>query len=116
MLHEDMVRVKPELAVYLHTTKRERPISRQQEPTEELFHFIHPSVDDGEGWKIHYEVKRLVKRMSLPDIIMYLKDMAADKKILLPIVSTIAYDELVRMGMPNTGGFSKDHFRKQYHL
>lgn len=116
LIHQDMIKLKPGLEKHLNPTVNEQPECNQQKPDEELFHFIHPSVDDEEGWKIHYEVKRLVKRMSLPDIIMYLKDMAADKKILLPIVSTIAYDELVRMGMPNNGGFSKDHFRKQYHL
>ena len=113
---QDMIKLKPGLEKHLNPTVNEQPECNQQKPDEELFHFIHPSLDDEEGWKIHNEVKRLVSRMSLPDIIKYLKDMAAEKKILLPIVSTVAYDELVRMGMPNTGGFSKEHFRKQYHL
>lgn len=116
LIQQDMVEKKRELAKGLNSTINEQLEYNQQEPTEELFHFIHPEIEEEEGWKIHYEVKRLVSRMSLPDIIKYLKDMAAEKKILLPIVSTVAYDELVRMGMPNTGGFSKEHFRKQYHL
>ena len=116
LIQEDMVEKKRELAKGLNSTINEQLEYNQQEPTEKLFHFIHPEIEEEEGWKIHYEVKRLVSRMSLPDIIKYLKDMAAEKKILLPIVSTVAYDELVRMGMPNTGGFSKEHFRKQYHL
>ena len=116
LIQQDMVEKKRELAKGLNSTINEQLEYNQQEPTEKLFHFIHPEIEEEEGWKIHYEVKRLVSRMSLPDIIKYLKDMAAEKKILLPIVSTVAYDELVRMGMPNTGGFSKEHFRKQYHL
>lgn len=116
LIQQDMVEKKRELAKGLNSTINEQLEYNQQGPTEELFHFIHPEIEEEEGWKIHYEVKRLVSRMSLPDIIKYLKDMAAEKKILLPIVSTVAYDELVRMGMPNTGGFSKEHFRKQYHL
>ena len=86
------------------------------EAPDELFHFIHPSLDDDEGWKIHNEVKRLVRRQSVPDIIKYLRNLESENIILLPTVSSVAYDELVRMGMPNTGGFSKEHFRKQYHL
>ena len=116
LINQEMDRFKPEMAKDLDSTVNEQPDSNQTEATEELFHFIHPSVDDEEGWKIHNEVKRLVRRMSIPDIIKYLKKLNSENIILLPIVSTVAYDELVRMGMPNTGGFSKEHFRKQYHL
>ena len=115
LIHQDMVRLRPELAKSLNATSYNQVASEQQEVGEEMFHFVHPSLDDEEGWKIHKEVKRLVKRQSLPDICQYLRRLASENRILLPIVSTVAYDELVRVGMSNTGVFSKEHFRKQYH-
>ena len=114
MLHEDMVKVKPELAVYLHTTKRERPISRQQEPAEELFHFIHPLIDETEEWRIHNVVKRLVTRQGIQMICLYLLQMMKENKILLPPNPSVAYAELVRMGMPCGEGFTESTFRKYY--
>jgi hypothetical protein len=116
LIHQEMERLEPEQEKCLNPTVNVQPQSNQQEPSEEIFHFIHPSLDDDEGWKIHNEVKRLVRRQSVPDIIKYLRNLESENIILLPTVSSVAYDELVRMGMPNTGGFSKEHFRKQYHL
>ena len=113
LIRQDMEKLLPEQAQKVSKTSAKAAAPDQQE---ELFHFIHPSLDDEEGWKIHNEVKRLVRRMSLPDIIKYLRKLESENIILLPTVSSVAYDELVRMGMPNTGGFSKEHFRKQYHL
>ena len=115
LIHQDMEKMKPELAMYLKGAKNEQTTSVQHYPDEDMFHFIHPSLDDEEGWKIHNEVKRLVKRQGVPDICQYLKKLASEEKILLPLMPSMAYTELVRMGMPNTGGFSKEHFRKQYH-
>ena len=115
LIHKEMVKLNKELENVLNGKVNGKAVSYLQESGEEMFHFIHPSLDDEEGWKIHKEVKRLVKRHGLPDICQYLGKLAFEDKILLPIVSTVAYDELVRMGMPNTGGFSKEHFRKQYH-
>ena len=34
---------------------------------EELFHFIHPSVDGKQEWQIHDEVKRLVSRQGIQE-------------------------------------------------
>ena len=116
LIHKEMVKLNKELENVLNGKVNGKAVSYLQESGEEMFHFIHPSLDDEEGWKIHKEVKRLVRRQSVPDICQYLGKLAFEDKILLPIVSTVAYDELVRMGMPNTGGFSKEHFRKQYHL
>jgi hypothetical protein len=116
LIHQEIERLEPEQEKCLNPTVNVQPQSNQQEPSEEIFHFIHPSLDDDEGWKIHNEVKRLVRRQSVPDIIKYLRNLESENIILLPTVSSVAYDELVRMGMPNTGGFSKEHFRKQYHL
>ena len=84
------------------------------EPTEELFHFIHPSVDEDLEWAIHREVKRLVKRNGVQEICSYLKQMAAEKKVLLPQMPSVAYAELVRMGMPSGEGFNESTFRKYY--
>ena len=84
------------------------------EPNEELFHFIHPSVDEDQEWAIHREVKRLVKRNGVQEICLYLKQMAAVKKVLLPQMPSVAYAELVRMGMPCGEGFNESTFRKYY--
>lgn len=112
LIRQDMERLEPELANQPSLSST----ASTSDQEEGLFHFIHPSLDDDEGWKIHNEVKRLVRRQSVPDIIKYLRNLESENIILLPTVSSVAYDELVRMGMPNTGGFSKEHFRKQYHL
>jgi hypothetical protein len=114
MIHEDMVRLKPELAKYLHSTKNEQTNNNQQETTEELFHFIHPSVDETEEWQIHNEVKRLVTRQSVQMICQYLLQMRKDNKTLLPPNPSAAYVELVRMGMPSGEGFTESTFRKYY--
>lgn len=84
------------------------------QPDEELFHFIHPSVDEDQEWAIHCEVKRLVKRNGVQEICLYLKQMAAEKKVLLPQMPSVAYAELVRMGMPSGEGFNESTFRKYY--
>ena len=84
------------------------------EPIEELFHFIHPSVDEDQEWAVHREVKRLVTRNGVQEICSYLKQMAAEKKVLLPQMPSVAYAELVRMGMPCGEGFNESTFRKYY--
>lgn len=114
LIHQDMVKKNPELAKYLNSTMNEQPANNQQESIEELFHFIHPSLDDEEGWKIHNEVKRLVKRQSIQVICLYLKGMARERNILLPPMPSEAYAELIRMGMPQGEGFSEKHFRNCY--
>ena len=114
LIHQDMIKLKPGLIKAINSTVNEQPESNQPEPAEELFHFIHPSIDDEEGWNIHYEVKRLVSRMSIPDIINHLRKLASKNIILLPLMPSAAYDELVRMGMPSGGGFSEKHFRNCY--
>ena len=81
---------------------------------EELFHFIHPEVDDSEEVKIHQAVKKLVKRFGVKEICDYLSQMAREKKVLLPQKPNVAYDELVRMGMPSGEGFALKTFEKYY--
>ena len=82
---------------------------------EEMFKFVHPSLDDEEGWKVHNEVKRLVKRQGIQEICLYLRKLVSEDKIYLPIMPSVAYAELVRMGMPTTEGFGERYFSKQYH-
>ena len=79
-----------------------------------MFHFIHPSVDGSEEWQIHEEVKRLVARQGIQEICQYLKQLSDDRKILLPQNAERAYNELVRMGMPNGEGYSLKTFQKYY--
>lgn len=81
---------------------------------EELFHFIHPEVEDSEEQKIHQAVKKLVKRFGVKEICDYLMQMAKDRKILLPQKPNVAYDELVRMGMPSGEGYALKTFEKYY--
>lgn len=84
-------------------------------PEEELFKYIHPSICDEEAQQIHEEVKRLVTHYGIPEICQYLYQMAKNKKILLPQMPSSAYNELVRMGMPTTAGYSEKCFQKYYH-
>ena len=82
---------------------------------EELCVFIHPSVDDErEQWRIHDEVKRLVERQGLQEICQYLLQMRKDNKLLLPLNPSVAYQELLRLGMPTGKGFNESTFRNHY--
>ena len=83
-------------------------------PNEELFHFVHPSLDDEEELNIHIQVKKLVKRQGIQEICAYLQQLAKDKKILLPKSVSSAYSELVRMGMSTGEGFNEKTFNKYY--
>lgn len=85
-----------------------------QHGSEELFHFIHPSVDSREERQIHEEVKRLVTRQGIQEICLYLKLLGDERKILLPQNAERAYNELVRMGMPDGVGYSLKTFQKYY--
>jgi hypothetical protein len=89
------------------------PCNIQREP---LFHFIHPAVDSRQEWQIHDEVKHLVARQGIQEICHYLKLMVVDRKILLPQSPSIAYEELVRMGMPSGSGFNEKTFQKYYRM
>ena len=82
--------------------------------TEELFHFVHPELDETEAWRIHDAVKRVVKLQGIQMICMYLTQLKGDKKVLLPPIPSAAYAELVRLGMPDGEGFNETTFRKYY--
>ena len=111
LIRQDMEKLLPEQAQKLSSSPVNAAAPDQQE---ELFHFIHPSLDDEEGWKIHNEVKRLVARQGIQEICQYLSQLSAEKMILLPKMPSVAYEELVRMGMPSDGGFNENTFRKYY--
>ena len=81
---------------------------------EELLHFIHPKIEEEEAWHIHKAIKRLVAHHGIQEICEYLRQLSAEKQILLPKMPSVAYEELVRMGMPSDGGFNESTFRKYY--
>lgn len=110
MIHEDMKRLVGAEAP--KCTGAQSPCALETD--EELFKFIHPSISGEEEWQIHEEVKRLVTHHGVQEIGQYLYQMAREKKILLPQMPSVAYAELVRMGMPSSEGFNKKTFLKYY--
>ena len=123
MIHEDMMKLKPELANLMDGSVKHhlmdgsvkhRSDINKHEPHEDLFHFIHPSVSGEREWEIHEEVKRLVKRQGIQEICRYLFEMEARGEAFLPQMTSVAYVELVRMGMPNGEGYSEKYFAKHY--
>lgn len=88
---------------------------KKNDRTEKLCFFVHPAVSNEEEiWAIHDEIKRLVCNQGIQDICKYLNEMQEEKKILQPQSADTAYNELVRMGMPDTEGFSIKTFMKYY--
>ena len=84
------------------------------ERNEERFHFVHPEIEDEEAWRIHQSIKRLVAYQKIPEICAYLKELKQKGKVLLPSVSAVLYNELVRLGMPTGDGYSEKHFSNSY--
>ncbi len=81
----------------------------------EPFRFIRPEIPEEEERQIHRSVRRLVTRFGVQEICAYLKELCAQKKIMLPQSVQVAYDELARMGMPvNEKGFDYKTFAKYY--
>ena len=91
-----------------------QPANNRQERNEELFHFVHPELDETEAWRIHDAVKRVVKLQGIQMICQYLTQLKNEKKALLPPSPSAAQAELVRMGMPDGEGFNEATFRKYY--
>ena len=110
----EMERRYPELLIPPVTTINEQPDCNQPEGKEELFHFIHPEIEEEEAWKIHRAVKRVVIYQGIPEICQYLEQLAGKTKIMLPQIAEKMYSELVRLGMPNGDGYSLRHFRTFY--
>jgi hypothetical protein len=76
--------------------------------------FVHPSVDANQEWQIHDELARLVARQGIQEICKYLTQLSDDKKVMLPQNAERAYNELVRLGMPDGEGYSLKTFTKYY--
>lgn len=105
LIHKEMGRLKP---------INEEKLTENRKPNEELFKFIHPAICGGEEWNIHEEIKRLVRNHGIPEICDYLYQMSKEKKLLLPKMSSVAYQELVRMGMPKKAGYGEKNLNKYY--
>ncbi len=86
------------------------PVERDGKPT----FFVHPSVDVEEQWQIHDEIVRLVARQGIQEICKYLSQLGEAQKVLLPQNAEKAYNELVRLGMPDGEGYSLKTFTKYY--
>ena len=110
LINQEMENRYPELV----STPVEQPAVNQPEVKEELFHFIHPEIEDEEAWKIHRAIKRVVAYQGLPEICQYLKQLADNKKIMLPQIAERMYSELVRLGMYDGDGYSLRNFRNFY--
>jgi len=76
--------------------------------------FVHPSVNADQEWQIHEEIERLVARQGIQEICKYLSQLSEGQKVLLPQNAEKAYNELVRLGMPNGEGYSLKTFMKYY--
>ena len=113
-IHEDIERLKKEEGVIEEVMEEERKMEEEKELEEERFHFIHPEIEDEEAWRIHDAIKRLVAHQKVPEICQYLHLMARNNKILLPQMPSVAYAELVRMGMPTTSGYGEKNLKKYY--
>ena len=95
-------------------TTNEPVLQENQERNVEPTFFIHPSVDNNQGWKIQDEIARLVSRQGIQEICKYLLQLRDEKKVLLPQNAEKAYKELVRLGMPDGEGYSLKTFMKYY--
>jgi len=111
LIHQEMERLEPEQTQKLSLSSAAAATSDQEE---ELFHFIHPEIEEDEAWHIHRVVKRLVAHHAIRDICRFLNKMASEKKILLPQSAEKTYIELRRMGMPDGEGFGEKYFMRYY--
>ena len=111
LIRQDMEKLMPEQAQKANKTSTKAAAPDQQE---ELFHFIHPEIEDEEAWRIHRAIKRLVTSQGIQEICQYLKQLADTKKVLLPINAEKIYKELVRLGMPDGEGYTIKTFRNSY--
>lgn len=91
-----------------------QPVGDNKERKEELFHFVHPELEEDEAWRVHDAIKRLVTHQKVQEICLYLKELKGKQKVLLPQSPGVAYKELVRMGMPTGDGYSEKYFSGCY--
>ena len=84
-------------------------------PSDDIFRFIHPSLDEAAAQAVHREVVNLCKRFGIQEICAHLDTLVSDRKILLPMSPKSAYDELRRIGMPtDKAGYDYKTFAKYY--
>ena len=95
------------------TVKQKTEVATPAERVE-LCHFVHPSVDANQEWLVHDEIVRLVARHGIQEICKYLSQLSDAHKVLLPPNAEKAYNELVRLGMPDGDGYSLKTFMKYY--
>ncbi len=107
------VKENPVVDAEVVTTDKPIPQDAQERNGKPTF-FIHPSVDADQEWQIHDEIVRLVSRQGIQEICKYLTQLSDDKKVLLPQNAEKAYNELVRLGMPDSDGYSLKTFTKYY--
>ena len=112
LIHQEMERLEPELANQPSLSSATSTSDHQKE----LFHFVHPEIEEEEAWHIHKAVKRLVAYQKVPEICAYLKKLNQQNKLLLPPNPSFVYEELVRLGMPTSEGYSDKYFTKCYKL
>ena len=89
-------------------------VDDNKECDEELFHFVHPELEEDDAWRVHDAIKRLVTHQKVQEICLYLKELKGKRKVLLPQSPGVAYRELVRMGMPTGDGYSEKYFSGCY--
>ena len=111
LIRQDMEKLLPEQTQKAGKTSAKAATSDQEE---ELFHFIHPEIEEDEARRIHKAIKRLVAHHGIQDICQYLKHQADTEKVLLPFNAEKIYNELVRMGMPDGEGYTLKTFRNCY--
>ena len=103
-----------ELLGFMTKQKRDNPHRDEETCDEELFHFIHPEIEEEEALRIHQAIKRAVAYLKAPEICAYLTELKLKGKVMLPPSPSIMYNELVRLGMPTGKGFSEKYFSSCY--
>ena len=103
-----------ELMLEKEKQKRDNPQRKEETCDEELFHFIHPEIEEEEAIRIHQAIKRAVAYLKAPEICAYLTELKLKGKVMLPPSPSIMYNELVRLGMPTGKGFSEKYFSSCY--
>ena len=94
--------------------KGDEEVNEAEERNEELFHFIHPELEETEAWRVHDAVRRVVAHQRVMEICAYLKELKQNGKLMLPSIPSVMYYELVRLGMPTGEGFSEKNFSNSY--
>jgi hypothetical protein len=98
----------------VRSTKDERQNENINNNNVELFHFIHPEIEEQEAYRIHNAMSRVVQYQKITEICAYLKELKDRRKVLLPESPNAVYIELRRIGMPSGEGYTEKRFRNCY--